>query len=62
MIRATVQHAWRLGYCSRGMRRWFRRRGWSFTAFVRDGLDVRDLRATGDAMADRLADEAERSD
>jgi len=57
--RVRVQHLRRLGYCMKGSRRWFRRRGWDWSAFVREGLPAADFRATGDAMATRAADLAE---
>jgi hypothetical protein len=60
--RATLEHARRLGYCARGMRRWFAGREYGWQAFVTDGVPVSWLRATGDAMAEAVADEAEREE
>lgn len=48
-----------LGYCNAGLRRWFPRDGVSFEQFRRDGVSTEWLRATGDAMAIRLADVVE---
>lgn len=59
MTRVTVAHARELGYCLKGIRRWFDGRERSWEAFVEHGVDSDRLRATGDAMAIRLADLAE---
>lgn len=48
------------GYCHRGMRAFFARHGLDWSAFVRGGIDAELLRATGDAMALKLADAAEK--
>ena len=57
--RVTVVHARELGYCVKGIRRWFDGRERSWLEFVEQGVDSDWLRATGDAMAIRLADLAE---
>jgi hypothetical protein len=57
--RVTVAHARELGYCVKGVRRWFDGREPTWEAFVEHGVDSDWLRATGDAMAIRLADLAE---
>ncbi len=57
--RVTVGHARELGYCLKGIRRWFDGRERSWLEFVEQGVDSDWLRATGDAMAIRLADLAE---
>jgi hypothetical protein len=57
--RVTLAHARELGYCVKGVRRWFDGREQSWVAFVAHGVDSEWLRATGDAMAIRLADLAE---
>ena len=57
---ATLAHARALGYCARGMRRWFTDHHYSWTEFVQNGVSTEWLRATEDAMAIRLAEEAER--
>ncbi len=43
-----------LGYCNRGLRRWFDRHGLDFADFRRNGLDEQAFLATGDPMAARL--------
>jgi hypothetical protein len=55
----TVEHARELGYCAKGIRRWFEGRDKTWVEFVEHGIDTEWLRATGDAMAIRLADFAE---
>jgi hypothetical protein len=59
-IRARLEHARAIGYCARGMRRWFEGREHTWQEFVTDGVPVSWLRATGDEMAMRVAEEAER--
>ena len=56
---ATHEDAKALGYCNAGLRKWFPRDGVSFDDFRRDGVTVVWLRATGDAMAMRLAEAVE---
>ena len=56
MTQVTVAHARELGYCVKGIRRWFDGREPTWEAFVAHGVDSDWLRATGDAMAIRLAD------
>ena len=56
---ATHEDAKALGYCNAGLRKWFPRDGVSFDDFRRDGVTTDWLRATGDAMAMRLADAVE---
>lgn len=56
----TWNQAKELGYCSMGIRRWCRARGLDHLRFVREGVSVEWLRQQGDAMANRLADYAER--
>jgi hypothetical protein len=59
-VMAKLEHARRLGYCARGMRRWFDGREHTWQEFVSFGVPVSWLRATGDEMAIRVAEEAER--
>jgi hypothetical protein len=59
-VMAKLEHARKLGYCARGMRRWFEGREHTWQEFVSFGVPVSWLRATGDEMAIRVADEAER--
>ncbi len=56
---ATHEDAKALGYCNSGLRKWFPRDGVSFDDFRKDGVTVDWLRATGDAMAIRLAEAVE---
>lgn len=60
MTRVRMRHLRQLGYCARGARRWFARRGWDWPRFLREGVAVERARASGDAMAERAADAAER--
>ena len=60
MARATTEHMQTLGLCMRGCRRFFTARGLDWSDVRRRGVDTRWLRATGDALAIRLADHAER--
>lgn len=59
---ATHLDAKGLGYCNAGMRRWFPRDGVTFDDFRRSGVTTDWLRATGDAMAIRLAEHVDRQD
>ena len=56
---ATHEDAKAMGYCNAGLRKWFPRDGVSFDDFRRDGVTTDWLRATGDAMAMRLAEAVE---
>ena len=56
----THSDAKALGYCNAGLRKWFPRNGVSFDDFRQHGVTAEWLRATGDAMAIRLANEVER--
>ena len=56
---ATHEDAKAMGYCNAGLRKWFPRDGVSFDDFRRDGVTTDWLRATGDAMAMRLAESVE---
>ncbi len=57
---ATHLDAKALGYCNAGLRRWFPRDGVTFDDFRQQGVSTDWLRATGDAMAIRLAEYVER--
>ncbi len=52
----TLSDARELGYCSRGMRDFFRRHGLDWSRFIREGLPADDLLATGDAMVETLVE------
>ncbi|MDL5036701.1 hypothetical protein QRD40_10115 [Comamonas sp. Y6] len=56
---ATHLDAKALGYCNAGLRRWFPRDGVTFDDFRQQGVTTGWLRATGDAMAIRLAEYVE---
>ena len=56
---ATHEDAKALGYCNAGLRKWFPRDGVSFDDFRKDGVTTDWLRASGDAMAMRLAEAVE---
>jgi hypothetical protein len=60
-IRVTPSHARELGYCAKGMRRWFDGRDRSWAQFVEHGIEVEWFEATDDAMAMRLAKFAQRA-
>lgn len=59
-VMAKLSHARKLGYCARGMRRWFEGRSRTWQEFATTGVPVSWLRETGDAMAQAVADEAEK--
>jgi hypothetical protein len=61
IIMARLEHARALGYCARGMRRWFEGREHTWQEFATTGVPVEWLRATGDEMAIRVAEAAEQS-
>ena len=56
---ATHLDAKALGSCNAGLRRWFPRDGVTFDDFRQQGVTTGWLRATGDAMAIRLAEHVE---
>ena len=58
-VMARLEHARALGYCARGMRRWFEGRRHSWSEFVEAGVPAAWLRSTGDALAIRVAEQAE---
>ena len=51
----THDDAKAFGYCNAGLRKWFPRDGVTFDDFRQHGVTADWLRATGDAMACRLA-------
>ncbi len=55
----THDDAKAFGYCNAGLRKWFPREGITFDDFRQQGVTTDWLRATGDAMASRLADAIE---
>ncbi|MEW8420133.1 MAG: hypothetical protein AB2669_08320 [Candidatus Thiodiazotropha endolucinida] len=60
VVMARLEHARALGYCARGMRRWFEGRRHSWSEFVEEGVPAVWLRASGDALAISVAEQAER--
>ncbi|WP_019561446.1 MULTISPECIES: hypothetical protein [Caldimonas] len=55
----TIDHVRAAGLCVHGTRTWFARQGLDFRAFLAQGLPASTLRATGDAMAQRVVSCAE---
>ena len=49
-------------YCAGRSRKWAARMGLDWAAFVRDGIESDVLLATGDAMAIRLVEHAQRDE
>lgn len=41
-------------FCASGARRWFESYGFDFRKFLKDGMTVEELEATGDALAYRV--------
>ena len=58
-VKVTMRHIRQATMCSRGARAFFQRHGLDWETFLREGLDADLIRATGDAMAMRVADIAE---
>ncbi|AKJ30691.1 hypothetical protein [Caldimonas brevitalea] len=58
---ARLEHARALGYCARGMRRWFEGRERTWVEFVEQGVPADWLRSSGDALALRVAEQAEQA-
>ena len=56
----THDDAKAFGSCNAGLRKWCPRDGVTFDDFRQHGVTAEWLRSTGDAMAERLADEVER--
>ena len=50
------------GCVRRNARKWFAARGWDWSAFVRDGRDIEDFRATNDAFALALVAAVEKAE
>lgn len=58
-VKVTMRHVRQAAMCSRGARAFFQRHGLDWNTFLRAGLDAKVIRATGDAMATRVAELAE---
>lgn len=54
-IIVKLEHARQLGYCARGMRRWFEGREHTWQEFVAQGVPADWLLAQDDAMATEVA-------
>ncbi len=48
-----VAHIRQAGLCLQGARAWFKRHGWSYNDFIRDGRPVEDFEETGCPLAQR---------
>lgn len=59
-VMVTMRHMRAARMCSRGARQFFAKRGWDWSAFLRDGLPVEMFEETGDAMAMQVAAVARR--
>ena len=59
-IVVTVRHVREEMLCTRGMRAWLEHHGFDVASFVRDGLPVETLEATGDEFALRVCARARR--
>ena len=60
-VMVKPEHALSLGYCSWGVREWFKRKnrsGLSFDDFINGGIPAKTLIDSGDHMAITLAQEA----
>ncbi len=55
---ARLEHARKLGYCARGMRRWFDGREHTWQEFITDGVPAQWLLDQDDDMARRVAEVA----
>ena len=54
-IIVKVRHVRAAMYCTRGMRAWLQLHGFDVNDFVKNGMPVEQMEATGDAMALRVA-------
>lgn len=59
MTTVRMVHIRQAKQCSRGARKFFERHGLDWAAFLREGIDARELKATGDAMALAVVEQAE---
>lgn len=57
-IVVRLEHMRSLRYCSRGARDFFERNELDWATFIREGLPVEEIEATGDAMALKVAEVA----
>ena len=61
-MKVRMEHIRQAKMCSKGTRAFFERHGLDWCDFLKNGLEADILRATGDAMACRVADIAEGRD
>lgn len=59
-VRAYIRHARQVPtaenpYCTSGWREFFKRKGWSWSDFIAEGIPVSVLEACGDEPAQQLA-------
>lgn len=57
-IMVRMEHVRQARMCSHGAREFFKRHGLDWAAFLREGLPVEVIEATGDAMALQVAEAA----
>lgn len=57
-MKATIQDAVDIGFCARGVRKWFVASNLDFRDFVRHGIEIETLEETGDARAIAVAAQA----
>lgn len=55
MIVVTMRHIRKAKMCSRGARAWFERHGFDWQDFLKNGIDVEKVEATGDVMGIQCA-------
>ncbi len=53
-----MEHARALDYCARGVRGWCAARGFDYLQFVREGLPLATVLASGDELGRRVAEVA----
>lgn len=53
------RHCRELGYCNRGLRRWFSSEGLDWADFLKNGIAAETLRQRDNAMAERAIARAE---
>ena len=59
MATATIRDMKQAGFCMKGCRRFFTRRGYDWYRIRKEGISTEELRATGDANAIKVADYVE---
>lgn len=57
-VHVTITDVRKAGFCARGARTWFTKRGFDFKAFLSNGLPAETLLSTGDAFAAIVVDVA----